>query len=248
MRLAQIVDNLLTNAVKFTEGPGRISIRLQREDDEAALEVRDTGKGIAPELLPHIFEPFRQGEQGIDRASGGLGLGLALVKALVEQHGGSVEAASEGEGRGTQLIVRLPLTAPQRAATGPHESAADGRRRVLVIEDDEDVARSLCDVLESAGHRTTMAAGGTLGLSLLEESEPDVVLCDLGLPGEMTGFDVARAVRGDDRFRDVLLVALTGYGRPEDKQRSERAGFDLHLTKPVDRCALERALARRPRS
>src|SRR5690606_7129241 len=246
IRLTQVLDNLLSNAAKYCRA-GVISISVQAQGSEVVLRVRDTGQGIEPELLPFIFDTFRQATQSMDRSSGGLGLGLPLVRGLVDLHGGSVSAASAGEGQGAEFVVRLP-----RAQRGPavpeSERTPEGHDRILIVEDNEDAAELLRELLELRGHVTQVAADGSAALQQLETFVPDVILCDLGLPG-MTGLEVARAIRSDSRFARVWLVALTGYGRPEDKARCEQAGFDAHITKPVSLSAIENTLnQRRPES
>lgn len=246
IRLTQVLDNLLSNAAKYCRA-GVISISVQAQGSEVVLRVRDTGQGIELELLPFIFDTFRQATQSMDRSSGGLGLGLPLVRGLVDLHGGSVSAASAGEGQGAEFVVRLP-----RAQRGPavpeSERTPEGHDRILIVEDNEDAAELLRELLELRGHVTQVAADGSAALQQLETFVPDVILCDLGLPG-MTGLEVARAIRSDSRFARVWLVALTGYGRPEDKARCEQAGFDAHITKPVSLSAIENTLnQRRPGS
>jgi two-component system, chemotaxis family, CheB/CheR fusion protein len=241
VRLVQIVDNLLSNAITHTSAPGTITVSARQEDGEAIVQVRDTGSGIDPELLPHIFETFRQAGQSIDRAKGGLGLGLALVKGLVELHGGHVTAHSEGVDHGSTFELRLPLAAPAPEARSRAPTRHDARR-ILVVEDNQDAAELLARLLEHEGHRVWSAQSGAEGLELAQEIRPDVVLCDLGLPGSMNGFDVARALRRHETLRDALLIAITGYGRPEDKQRTGEAGFDAHITKPVDMAELKALL------
>lgn len=245
VRLAQVVDNLVSNAIKYTPPPGRIAVQLAGEGGAAVLRIKDTGSGIDADLLPHLFTPFRQGRQSLDRAQGGLGLGLALVKILVELHGGQVAARSDGPGRGAELEVRLPLAAAEPPAARPGDGERE-RLRVLVVEDNEDAAEALRDALEFQGHEVALASRGQKGIELARQLLPDVVLCDLGLPDGVTGFDVARALRADPRTRPLYLVALTGYGRPEDKQQCVEAGFDAHLTKPVTFEALDRAFASPP--
>jgi PAS domain S-box-containing protein len=242
VRLSQVATNLLSNAIKFTPSPGTVAVRLTEQDGLAVLSVADTGNGIDPELLPKLFQPFRQAHQSIDRSLGGLGLGLSLVKTLVELHDGTVEASSEGEGLGSEFIVRLPLT---RRRPTDAETATGGKEplRILIIEDNDDAAESLREILEFEGHETAVAGGGSRGIELARKFDPDVVLCDLGLP-DLNGFDVAVALREDPRTRDLYLVALSGYGRPEDKRRCEDVGFDSHLTKPVLMRDLEEVLAR----
>lgn len=241
VRLAQIIDNLLTNSVKYTNDGGSITITLKREDNVAALKVKDTGVGIEAELLPHIFEVFRQSKQSLDRSHGGLGLGLALVKTLTEMHGGSVEAKSGGKDRGAEFIVRLPVT--NKAPTKQQENLKKGTPfKILLIEDNEDSAEMLRQVLELSGHEVMLATRARQGIDMARRHMPDVVLCDIGLPDGMSGFDVAKALRGDTKTRNLLLVALTGYGREEDKVHCTGAGFDAHFIKPVDIASLARVL------
>ncbi len=244
VRLAQVLHNLLSNAIKFTDVPGRIEVRLRRDGDEAVLAVSDDGIGISAELMEHLFEPFRQARQSIDRAKGGLGLGLSLVKGLVTLHGGTVSARSEGEGRGTALTVRLPLVdrPPERVPV----VMKGGPGRVLVIDDNADAAALLRDLLRLAGYAVEVAHDGREALDVVARFRPHAVVCDIGLPGALTGYDVAGALRSDESGRRLRLIALTGYGRDEDRDRSLRAGFDAHLTKPVDLAALRRALAGDP--
>jgi PAS domain S-box-containing protein len=241
-RLAQVIGNLLGNAAKFTPAGGHVEFALERRGDQAELRVRDDGAGIAPELAPHLFEPFVQAAQTLDRNRGGLGLGLALVKGLAEMHGGAATANSEGPGRGSTFTVRLPLDRSVRAPAGVPEAAGPrGRaRRVLVVEDNVDAAETLRDVLEFDGHRVEVAGTGPEALAKFPTFEPEVVFCDIGLPG-MDGYQVARALR--DEGRDAYLVALSGYAAPEDVERARAAGFDEHLAKPVDLAAVERVLA-----
>jgi PAS domain S-box-containing protein len=244
-RLAQVVGNLLHNAGKFTPPGGRIDVRLGRHGDEAVLTVRDTGPGVPPEMLPRLFDMYSQGG-GTERGSGGLGLGLAMVKGLVELHGGRVRADSP-EGGGAVFTVRLPL---ERTPTTSQMPAVDvtpapAPRRVLLIEDNADAAASLTMLLEMAGHRIEVADNGTEGVARARAFRPDVVLCDLGLPG-LSGYDVARALRADPATARACLVALTGHGHAEDRRRSRAAGFDEHLVKPVDPGELEQLLAAPP--
>lgn len=232
VRLTQVVDNLLTNACKFTPAPGAITVRLTTEGGAAVLTVHDTGIGIDAELLPQVFEVFQQGYQKIDRSQGGLGLGLALVRLLVQIHGGEVSAASPGPGLGSTFTVRLPLTHAERLPAPPRQAPATSLR-VLLVEDNEDAAAMLRLAMEHYGHTVTVSHSGAEGMALARRDHPDLVLCDLGLPDGVTGYDVAAALRNGDDTRDITIVALSGYGRPEDKQRAVDAGFDAHLTKPV---------------
>jgi signal transduction histidine kinase/CheY-like chemotaxis protein len=239
-RLAQVVGNLLANAEKFTER-GRVVVSLVADERAgfSNLTVRDTGIGMTPEILARLFQPFEQGPQSKARTRGGFGMGLALVKGLVELHGGEVQASSDGPGRGSQFRVRLPLIErPGVTAPSIRQGPASGGLHVLVIEDNHDAAESLRAVLEMGGFSVQVAYDGTSGLAAARALRPQVVLCDIGLPGAMDGYDFARAVRADPDLRSVRLVALTGYGQHEDRRRAERAGFDSHVTKPADPHAL----------
>jgi signal transduction histidine kinase/DNA-binding response OmpR family regulator len=250
VRLAQVFDNLLGNAMKFTRAPGSIELMLSRDGDAAVVRVRDTGVGIRPEMLPRLFQPFQQEAQDIAREAGGLGLGLALARGLIELHGGTVEALSDGPGTGAEFRVRLPLGEPPSQSSRARSIAPATARSVLIVEDNVDAGETLRALLELRGHDVAVALSGAEALELLRQRRADIVLCDLGLP-TMSGYEVARAVRADATLRDVHLVALTGYGQPEDRRRSAEAGFDAHLVKPVDLKALDgvlvRASAPRPR-
>lgn len=244
-RITQVLDNLLDNAAKYTEPGGQVRLSVREDGGEAVLSVEDTGIGLPRDLLPRVFELFEQAEPGIDRTRGGLGLGLNLVKRLVEKHGGTVEARSEGLGRGSEFVIRLPIAATpddeaQRAATTAETPGAS--RRVLVIEDNPDVADSLQALLEAMGHQVSVARDGEQGLAAVPEFQPDLVLIDLGLP-DMPGYSVAERLRESHPPGSLTLVALTGYGREEDRQRSRDAGFDEHLTKPASVEALLKVLA-----
>lgn len=242
VRLVQVLDNLLGNAIKFTPAPGRITVFVEPEGEEVVLGVRDTGVGIRPEMLPRVFETFQQEAQDVARTKGGLGLGLALSKGLVELHGGTIEAHSAGLGCGAELVVRLPRVAPPdaRPVEGPVPSAP---RRLLLVEDDADAAEVTQLLLEQAGHTVRLARSGEAALEALGRETPDLVLCDVGLPA-MSGYDVARAIRKDTNLRDLVLIAVTGYGQAEDRKRALEAGFDAHLVKPVGLKALTEALGR----
>ena len=230
-RLQQVVANLLGNAIKFTPSGGRVRVRTFAEGRDAVLSVEDSGAGIAPELLPRVFDLFQQGPQGRDRARGGLGLGLALVRRIVEMHGGSVEARSDGEGRGSVFTVRIPST-PGPAAAVPQAATLRpvAARRILLIEDNADARESLRMVLENAGHDIVEAANGETGVERAIASRPQLALVDIGLPG-IDGFETARRIRAADP--SIRLVALTGYGRDDDVAASRAAGFDAHVVKPV---------------
>jgi two-component system CheB/CheR fusion protein len=248
-RLAQSVGNILQNAIKFTGRGGRVSVSVRPDPDEetVTVEIRDTGIGISPELMSRLFEPFIQGDRSLDRSRGGLGLGLALVKSLVVLHGGTVEARSAGEGKGAELILRLPLAAAPDLAR-PVEEKPEGNHchRCLIIEDNRDAADSLRLLLELSGHEVDVAYHGLEGVEKARSFQPEVVLCDIGLPDGMDGYAVARALRADSELGPVRLIALTGYGQAEDQRRALEAGFDAHLTKPADPDGLRRLLSSLP--
>jgi CheY-like chemotaxis protein/two-component sensor histidine kinase len=247
-RLAQVVGNILHNARKFTDAGGAITVELDTTPSGARLLVSDTGIGMDPTMVDRAFEAFSQADRSLDRTQGGLGLGLALVKGLVDLHGGQVEAHSAGLGSGTEVAITLPLVDPPTGAI-PAVSARHARNsahRVLVIEDNRDAAQSLEMLLTLLGHRVAVAFTGQDGVSCAREFEPDVVLCDIGLPGGMDGLDVARSLRGELALKSAYLVALTGYGQEIDKQRSRDAGFDIHLTKPIDLHELQGVFATVP--
>ena len=242
-RLAQVVGNLLQNAAKFTKRGGRatVSISVDASSRRAELRVSDSGVGIEPELLGRLFEPFMQADTTLDRSKGGLGLGLALVKGLVELHGGDVQVRSEGPGKGSEFLVRLPLVQWAVHVPGERPGAAAPGRRVLIIEDNVDAADSLREVLELGAHEVAVAYSGAEGLTKAREFQPDVVLCDIGLPG-MSGFDVARSFKAEEGLKSALLVALSGYTMQEDLQRATEAGFERHLAKPPNIAKLEALL------
>jgi PAS domain S-box-containing protein len=248
-RLAQVLDNLLQNAAKFTDPGGRVTVRLSVEErqDFATITVHDTGIGITPELLPHVFESFTQADRSLDRSRGGLGLGLALVKGLIERHGGAVRATSAGPGYGAAFGISLPLEQRPAAPEAPPAPASLSARpqRILVVEDNSDAADTLRDLLELFGHEVEVAYSGPAGVAAARQFRPEVVLCDLGLPG-VDGYAVAAALRQDPATASVRLIAVSGYGREEDRRRCREAGFDHHLTKPVEPGELERLLATLP--
>jgi PAS domain S-box-containing protein len=245
-RLAQIVSNLLNNAAKYTPHGGRIELSANVEDGQAVISVKDTGVGIPGESLSKVFEMFTQIGRGAQRSQGGLGIGLALVKRLVELHGGSVEATSEGVGRGSTFVVRLPLAQDSEMQLDtPHEDRAaesSSAFRVLVVDDNVDAAESLAALLQLEGHDTRIAHDGDSALRIAAEFHPRVVFLDIGMPGK-DGYQVARELRTQDATRDAILVALTGWGAQEDRARSRDAGFDHHLTKPAGLAAVESVLA-----
>lgn len=245
-RLAQVLINLLHNAAKFTNPGDSVFVRLQVQNEEqwATISVRDTGVGIPGEILPHVFDSFTQGEQSLDRRHGGLGLGLALVKGIVELHGGQVQATSSGPGRGAEFTVWLPLD----PAAKPVErcvrrvDSCSKPLRILIAEDNRDAAQTLGLLMRRYGHEVTLAHSGTSAVEAAKQWGPDVVLCDLGLP-EMDGYEVAQVLRQDSNLAGARLIAISGYGYEEDCRRSQAAGFDLHLVKPVDPGELQRLLA-----
>jgi signal transduction histidine kinase/DNA-binding response OmpR family regulator len=235
-RLAQVLANLLNNAAKYTPEGGHIAFIIEREDGQAVFRVRDDGVGIASDMLPKVFDLFTQVDPSLDRAQGGLGIGLTLVRRLVELHGGSVEAHSEGPGKGSEFVLRFPAAPPRKLPSPNGSGAARWRRgppsRILVVDDNVDSARSLAKLLKLSGHDLHVAHDGPGALEAVRSVRPEIVLLDIGLPG-MNGFDVARAIRRETPER-MLLVALTGYGQESDRVRSREAGFDYHLVKPVD--------------
>jgi CheY-like chemotaxis protein len=236
-RLEQIVSNLVGNAVKFTPPGGAVTISVWREGAEALLAVEDTGIGIPADVLPKIFDLFVQGERGLERAEGGLGIGLTLVRGLVELHGGTIHATSGGAGQGSAFVVRLPaIQAPAAAPREPRTAplpAACTRRRILLVEDNDDAREMLRLVLSRDGHEVLEARDGRTGTEVALRLLPDVAVIDVGLPG-VDGYEVARSIRRHPDGRRMQLVALTGYGQPEDRRRAVDAGFDHHFVKPVD--------------
>ena len=236
-RLVQVVANLLHNAAKFTPKGGEVTVSIERMGGDVALRVTDNGIGIEPELLPQVFEMFSQVGRPLNRPSAGLGIGLALVRTLVELHGGSVRAQSEGRGAGTQVTVRLPQldVAEEPEAPAPAPAAATGtlkQSRILVVDDNADAADALAFMLRSAGHVVNTANDGVEALSISPEFRPDIVLLDLGMPN-LNGYATAHRIREQPWGQNVLLVALTGWGQPKDRDRTSRAGFNAHLVKPV---------------
>jgi PAS domain S-box-containing protein len=241
-RLLQVFSNLLGNALKFTPNGGRVTISLENDEGSAVVRVRDTGVGIAADVLDRVFVPFVQASQSLDRAAGGLGLGLALSKGLVDLHGGTMAAVSAGLGRGAELIVRLPL-APRPAPVEQQPAPLTTEpRRILVIEDNVDVAAALCMLLELRGHAVQASHDGPSAIAIAREFHPEIVICDLGLPG-MSGYDVACALRNPELGTKPLLIAVSGYDALADRTRSAAAGFDHHFAKPLNLLELERLLA-----
>lgn len=235
-RLAQVVSNLLNNAAKYTEEGGHIWLSAEKDGNTIVLRVRDTGVGIAPNMLPHVFDLFTQADHSLDHAQGGLGVGLTLVQKLVEMHGGQVRASSAGLGCGSEFEVRLPVgDAPAPAPSCANDVPAPGSspRRVLVVDDNRDAAETLAMLLQTTGHDVHVTYDGASALELASDVQPDVVLLDIGLP-RMDGYEVARRLRRLPGLDKMILIALTGYGQEEDRRRSRVAGFDSHLVKPVD--------------
>ncbi|HYH65070.1 MAG TPA: ATP-binding protein, partial [Urbifossiella sp.] len=250
-RLEQVLANLLNNAVKYTDPGGRVWLTARREGGEVVLRVRDTGAGIAADMLPRIFEPFVQADRVLHQSQGGLGIGLTLVRRLVEMHGGSVTAHSDGPGKGSEFVVRLPLgkeeggrrkEEPESAPVPPSSFPLPPSRSVLVVDDNVDAAESLALLLRMKGHEVRVAHDGLAALAAVEAAPPDLVLLDIGMPG-MDGYEVARRLRERPGLEHLPLVAMTGWSQDEDRRRSREAGFDHHLVKPVEPAVLYQLLA-----
>jgi signal transduction histidine kinase len=246
VRLAQVLANLLTNAARYTEPGGSVSLRAARDGQEVVITVKDSGMGIAPELLPRIFDLFVQGGRSTDRKEGGLGLGLALVKSLVALHGGSAVARSDGPGSGSEFEIRLPATrAAERTAEAPAAPPAKGQvtaKRVLVVDDNEDSADLLSEMLQWVGHEVAVAHDGPSALALIDRFAPEVAVLDIGLP-VMDGYELGKRLHELPRGAECRLIALSGYGQDRDRARSRAAGFEAHLVKPVDAQRLLRVIA-----
>jgi len=242
VRLSQVVANLLNNAAKYTDRRGQIWLSVKREGDWVSISVRDSGIGIAPEMLPHVFQLFTQIDRNSARGQGGLGIGLTLVKSLTELHGGEVQAQSAGLGHGSEFVVRLPLAAAQiqagRASLDDRPAFGLVPRRILVVDDNRDAAQSLGLLLKVLGAEVRIEFNGPDALTAMDAFRPAVVLLDIGMPG-MDGLEVARQIRERPEFRGTTLIALTGWGQEDDRRRSQLAGFDHHLTKPADVTAIE---------
>jgi PAS domain S-box-containing protein len=247
-RLAQVFANLLNNAAKYTERGGRISLSIERQGSDAVVSVQDNGVGIPPPMLPNLFEMFTQVDRSLERSQGGLGIGLSIVKRLTEMHGGTVEAHSAGYGQGSEFVVRLPvvlsLAVERRNDGAAMNSAAVARRRVLVVDDNRDAAASLAMMLKLLGNETQTAHDGLEALEVAAALRPDVIFLDIGMP-RLNGYETARRIREEPWGQSPLLIALTGWGQEDDRRRSREAGFDAHLTKPIDPQALEKLLAAR---
>jgi signal transduction histidine kinase/ActR/RegA family two-component response regulator len=248
VRLAQVLSNLLTNAAKYTDSPGRLTLAARVAGSVLRISVKDNGIGISPSALAHIFEMFTQGHDASGRAEGGLGIGLALVKGIVDLHGGSIEAFSDGPGFGSEFVVTLPCraagtTRPPEQLAGPEPRSTIVARRILIADDNVDAADTLAMLLQLAGHAVRTAHSGQVALTLANSFQPEIALLDIGMP-DVDGYEVAKRIRETAWGQRVRLVALTGWGQEDDKRRARAAGFDHHLTKPVDPRELDELLAR----
>jgi two-component system, sensor histidine kinase len=245
-RLEQMIGNVMANAIKFTPERGEVTLSAARERELAVIRVRDTGIGIPPAMLSKIFDPFTQSERPLDRGQGGLGIGLTLVKSLAELHGGSVEALSEGEGHGTEIVMRLPAGPPagytQAAMADSGSFRRQSLRKVLLVEDNRDAATALAAYLQACGHTVHIAHDGTAGMRAALQMQPEVVICDIGLPG-VDGYELARILRSEPRLKSCLLVAVTGYGEDRDRERGFKAGFHHYLVKPADPATIAEIVA-----
>lgn len=244
LRLAQVLSNLLNNAARYTDRPGRISVRAERRGDGVAIAVKDTGVGISPDVLPHLFAMFYRGDRVSGRGDAGLGIGLALARRLTEMHGGTIAAHSEGLGRGSEFVVRLPLAADQSGRSPPTREAHSDelRQRILVVDDNVDAADSLAAILDILGADVRVARSGAQALETFADYLPAVVLLDIGLP-DIDGYEVARQLRRRFAEHETAIVAVTGWGQEEDRRRAREAGFDRHLVKPVEVSVLQALLA-----
>jgi CheY-like chemotaxis protein/two-component sensor histidine kinase len=240
-RLAQCVSNLVSNAAKYTDNGGRIRVETRAEGSTAMIEVSDNGIGISESLMPRIFELFVQGDQSLDRAQGGLGIGLPVVRRLVEMHGGRISAYSAGVGKGSKFEIRLPRIETPATAGKEIEPANVPSRRIFIVDDNADAAETLASLLEMDGHEVQAVKSSKEAIERIESFKPDIALLDIGLP-EIDGYDLLRRLRAIPALRDVRFIAVTGYGRPEDRQRIRQAGFESHLVKPVSMSMLARAL------
>jgi signal transduction histidine kinase len=245
-RLSQILSNLLNNAAKFTDRDGQIALAARRDGADVVISVKDNGVGIAPEMMPFVFQMFAQVDRHQDRSQGGLGIGLQLVKSLVEMHGGSISAASAGAGCGSEFLVRLPLLVDSPADAGetnsPPTAAAGPGLKVLVVDDNRDNVESLRLLLTLTGHTVRIAGDGAEGIRAAEEFRPEVILLDIGMP-DLDGHEVCRRIRAQEWGRSMVIIAQTGWGQEEDRRRTQAAGFDFHLVKPINHAELNSRLA-----
>jgi CheY-like chemotaxis protein/two-component sensor histidine kinase len=234
-RLAQLFGNLLNNSCRYTRPNGRIGLSAKRDGEELLVTVSDNGAGIPADKLSSIFDMFTQVDRTAEQSQGGLGIGLTLVKRLAEMHGGSIEAKSRGEGQGSEFVVRLPIVQKRAEFSAPATDtpAEFPQRRILIVDDNKDSADSLALLLEITGNQTYMAHDGIEAVEAIEKHRPEVVLLDIGLP-KLDGHEVCRRVRAQPWGKDILVIALTGWGQEDDRRKSEEAGFDGHLVKPVD--------------
>ncbi|MHB1153739.1 MAG: PAS domain S-box protein [Eubacteriales bacterium] len=243
VRITQCVGNLLQNALKFTPRAGEVKLSLETENNEAVIRVKDNGIGISPNLLAHIFEPFMQADTSLDRQNGGLGLGLPITKSIAELHGGTADVFSEGIGKGALFTIRLPMTVRNTEVQDPETMKnADRTYKILLIDDNESLCDVLCSVFEIMGHQAYAVHNGTEGIAKAKKIQPDIIFCDIGLPG-LSGYEVAEILKADEELKSTFLVALTGYTGSEEAERTKAAGFDLHLAKPVDMALLAKVLA-----
>jgi CheY-like chemotaxis protein len=245
LRLSQVVCNLLSNAAKYTMTPSQIWLALERRGDKAIIRIRDSGIGIAKDVLPNIFNLFVQADTSLSRSQGGLGIGLTIVKRIVDLHGGSVMATSEGPGKGSEFIIQLPISTSSftaQVAIPQAQKSKGPKRRILVVDDNVDAAMTITSLLKVWGHDVQMAYNGQSALEAVRIFKPEVILLDIGLPG-MSGYEVAKRLRAEPAAQNAIIAALTGYGQESDRKRSFEAGFDYHFTKPADPTTLEKLLA-----
>jgi CheY-like chemotaxis protein len=245
VRMQQVIGNLLHNAAKFTPRGGTIELRVRRGDEGVEMTVTDNGVGIAPDVLPRVFELFSQGDNTLERTQGGLGIGLSLVKGLVEMHGGNVRACSDGPGRGSCFVVELPGSLMRAAPAGIAPAAQVARfasQRILLVEDNLDAAEAMSMLLKGLGHAVTVVNDGSEAVEVARTVQPEVILLDIGLPG-INGYELVSRLRQMPETRAARMIAVSGYGQQKDRQRSAEAGFDMHLVKPVDPVDLSNVLA-----
>jgi CheY-like chemotaxis protein len=249
IRIAQVLSNLLTNAAKYTDSSGQILIKTTLAADHLSISVKDSGVGIRPETVPRLFRMFSQIKSTTDRSEGGLGIGLALANELVKLHGGTIDVHSGGEDQGSEFLIRLPLSllmdeAPERKQGSANNGRFDASHLILIVDDNVDAAASLAMLLELSGNEVLVAHSGQDAVDVARRHRPSIVILDIGLPG-LDGYEVARALRNESTGAGMLILALTGWGQIEDKQRARDAGFDHHFTKPVDIDAIQHAIATR---